>query len=165
MPFSLPLHSYMIFLFSVILIKGFSCGELLCNTTLILIDRCFISHWTLPPSSDYLSAILYDKVSSLSFSILLRMISRLIPWKWFVGFLSSLRFFWFIVSWWLTPSTRIPDLLKNFWYFIYLSERGFTGFSLVWICFFLLFVCDFIITDHLIFVNTFFHLFFCFFNF
>ena len=32
------------------LIKGLSCGELLCNTTLILKDKFWLSHWTVPPS-------------------------------------------------------------------------------------------------------------------
>lgn len=96
MPFSLLNHSFMTFHFFTILIKGISRGELLCNTTLILIGRCFISHWTLPPCPYFLSPILSNKESSLSFPILLRMISRLIPWKWCVGILFSLFFFWLL---------------------------------------------------------------------
>ena len=129
MPFSLLNHSFMTFHFFTILIKGISCGELLCNTTLILIGRCFISHWTLPPCPYFLSPILSNKESSLSFPILLRMISRLIPWKWCVGILFSLSFSdrCSVRTYTINPDTWFSEKFK---WFIYLSERVFTGFSL-----------------------------------
>ena len=78
-----------------------------------------------------------SKVSPLSVPILRKMISRLIPWKWCGGFLSSLSVF-------LLPCSAItytvnPDTwsLKNFRYFIYLLERVFTGFSSVFVLLFL----------------------------
>lgn len=62
MPFSLSNDSdYDSCFFTLVLIKGISCGELLCHTTLILMIRCFRSHWTLPPCSCHLLQILYNE--------------------------------------------------------------------------------------------------------
>lgn len=160
MPFSLLNHSFMTFHFFTILIKGISCGELLCNTTLILIGRCFISHWTLPPCPYFLSPILSNKESSLSFPILLRMISRLIPWKWCVGILFSLSFSdrCSVRTYTINPDTWFCENSSDL--FTFQKE-----FLQVFLCFYLLFVCDFIITDSLLFVNTFFLYFYYFFNF
>lgn len=141
MPFSLLFHSYMTSFFILHPIKGFSCGELLCNTTLILMIGYFVSHWTLPPCPYYLFFDSLSKVSPLSVSILRRMISRLIPWKWCGGFLSSLFVFLLLCS--VITYTVNPDTwsLKNFRYFIYLLERVFTGLSSAFVFLFLSLVC------------------------